>query len=163
MVQLQSEVALRLPILPVLLSFSTFTLNGALTPTPTASQTEEDTKRLVLEVTPSRLEVEVGQKLQLTAKVTTGSGESADAKVVFFSSERRRVEVSATGEVSAYKPGQFTIYALVPKDVGDRPGRKRGRGWRSRSPFPPLRWKGFVSEGSPSYSIPPLISTPAPR
>ena len=118
---------MRLSILPVILSCSTFTLNGALTPTPSASQTEEDTKRLVLEVTPSRLEVEVGQKLQLTAKVTTGSGGSSDARVVFFSSERRSVEVSATGEVSAYKPGQFTIYALVPKDVGDRPERAEAR------------------------------------
>ena len=109
------------------LCLSTFILNGTPTQAPIAPQAEENGRNLVLEVTPSSLEVEVGQKRQLTASVTGVSGEPSDAQVVFFSGARRSVGVSATGEVSAYKPGRFTIYALVPRDPADRPERAKAR------------------------------------
>lgn len=124
---MQREVALRLSILVVLLSFSTFTFSGVPAQTPTNSQGEENAERLILEVTPSSLEIEVGETVQLKATVTTASGESSDSRVVFFSSARLGAGVNGKGEVTAMRPGRFTIYALVPRDPDDSPQRAEAR------------------------------------
>ena len=66
---------MRFSTLFVLLSLLTLPLNATWGQTTTASQTEESAQRLILEVTPSILEIEVGQKLQLTATARTDSEE----------------------------------------------------------------------------------------
>ncbi len=91
------------------------------------AQVPEDEK-LILEVTPSRLDLEVGQTRQLTARVTKASSrEPVETKVVFFSGSRRSIGVNSNGEVSAYKPGKFKIYALVPRDPEDVSRRAKAR------------------------------------
>ena len=76
-----------------------------------------------LEVAPSELRLEVGDSTTLTATVTDAAGEVIDATVVFYSRARRSVGVNPVGEVEAYRPGEFVIVALIPRDPEDRPRR----------------------------------------
>ena len=83
----------------------------------TAQEPAED---WTLEVEPARLTLEVGEKQTLTAIVRDSDGqELEDATVVYFSRARRRVGVTRDGQVEAYRPGDFTLVALVPRDVDD--------------------------------------------
>ncbi len=74
-------------------------------------------------VEPSALTLEVGQKATLTAVVKDADGQTLDLPVVFFSRARRSVGVNASGHVEAYRPGDYVVVALVPKDPGDAPRR----------------------------------------
>ena len=83
----------------------------------TAQEPAED---WTLDVEPARLTLEVGETLTLTATVRDAGGQEVeDAPVVFFSRSRRSVGVTRGGEVEAYRPGDFTLVALVPREAGD--------------------------------------------
>ena len=77
-----------------------------------------------LEVSPSELTLEVGDKASLTATVVGEDGEPIEGvDVVFFSRNRRRLGVTSGGEVEAHGPGEVTVVALVPKEAEDEPRR----------------------------------------
>lgn len=78
-----------------------------------------------LVVEPASLQLEVGAKAQLTARVLDAAGNPIDRPVMFFSLSRRTVGVTPAGLVEAYRPGEVTIVALVPEDPEeDRPSRR---------------------------------------
>ncbi|MYB31443.1 MAG: hypothetical protein F4Y20_02650, partial [Acidobacteria bacterium] len=70
-------------------------------------------------VTPSEFELEVGDSLTLEAEVRDGDGNPMDRQVVFYSRRRRSVGVNPAGIVEAYRPGEHTLIAMVPKDPED--------------------------------------------
>ncbi len=77
-----------------------------------------------LEVSPTELTLEVGEKANLTATVVDGDGEAIEGiDVVFFSRNRRRLGVNPAGEVEAHGPGDVQVIALVPKEAEDEPRR----------------------------------------
>ena len=88
-----------------------------------AQEAQEAPVPASLDVTPASLTLEVGSKVTLNATVTDADGEAIDTQVVYFSRARRSVGVNALGEVEAYRPGEFVIVALVPRDPEDRPRR----------------------------------------
>ena len=70
-------------------------------------------------VTPAELELEVGDSLTLEAEVRDSEGNPMDRTVVFYSRRRRAVGVNPAGIVEAYRPGEHTLIAMVPKDPED--------------------------------------------
>ena len=75
---------------------------------------------LTLEVEPGALTLAVGETEDLKATVRDASGEIVnDVLVIYFSRSRSSVSVSRSGVVEAYRPGQFTVVALVPRDAND--------------------------------------------
>ena len=70
-------------------------------------------------VTPAELTLEVGDSLTLEAEVRDGEGAPMDRTVVFYSRRRRSVGVNPAGIVEAYRPGEHTLIAMVPKDPED--------------------------------------------
>lgn len=102
----------------------------AAAPWPAAAQAEPEAGAVTLEVAPDRLTLAVGEKAALTAVVRDGDGAVVDdAQVVYFSRARRSVGVTSGGEVEAYRPGEFTVVALVPVGPGrgDRRSEARAR------------------------------------
>ena len=93
-----------------------------------APQPDEQTEGLTLEVSPARLTLGVGDTATLVATVRDADGVVVDdATVVFFSRARRSVSVTREGEVEAYRSGDFTLIALVPKDAADDSRRPDAR------------------------------------
>ena len=89
---------------------------------------EEQAAELTIDVSPTRLTLGVGDKASLVATVRDGDGAVVDdATVVYFSRARRSVGVTREGEVEAYRPGDFTLIALVPKDPADDSRRPDAR------------------------------------
>ncbi|MDP6580085.1 MAG: hypothetical protein QF681_05470 [Vicinamibacterales bacterium] len=85
-------------------------------------------EQLTVEVSPRRLTLGVGEKLTLVATVRDADGAVVDdATVVFFSRARRSVGVTRQGEVEAFRPGEFTLIALVPEDPDDQSRRPDAR------------------------------------
>ena len=72
-----------------------------------------------LVVTPSELTLEVGSTATLEAEVRDADGNAMDRTVVFFSRRRRSVGVNPAGIVEAFRPGDHTLIAMVPKDPED--------------------------------------------
>ena len=70
-------------------------------------------------ITPAELTLEVGESLTLQAEVRDGDGMPMDRNVVFFSRRRRSVGVNPAGIVEAYRPGEHTLIAMVPRDPED--------------------------------------------
>ena len=70
-------------------------------------------------ITPAEVELEVGEKLTLQAEVRDADGNPLDRTVVFYSRQRRFVGVNPAGIVEAYRPGEHTLVAMVPKDPED--------------------------------------------
>ncbi|MDE2712412.1 MAG: hypothetical protein OXI65_11675, partial [Acidobacteriota bacterium] len=70
-------------------------------------------------ITPSEVELEVGDSLTLQSEVRDAEGNPMDRTVVFFSRRRRSVGVNPAGIVEAYRPGEHTLIAMVPKDPED--------------------------------------------
>ncbi len=87
--------------------------------------TENEPAKIV--VTPGSLTLEVGETATLTAKVLDASDQKMDVDVVFFSRSRRNVGVTPAGLVSAYRPGEVTVIALVPTNPEDEPRRAEAR------------------------------------
>ena len=79
-------------------------------------------------VEPDSVTLEVGAKTTLTATVRDGDGNVVeDATVVYFSRARASVGVTQGGEVEAYRPGEFTVIALVPTDPAQTGRRANAR------------------------------------
>ncbi len=80
-----------------------------------------------IEVTPTSLTLDVGEKTTLTATALDDDGNPIEAPVVFISRSRRNVGVTNEGEVEAYQPGEYIIVAMVPRrqEEGDRNGGNR--------------------------------------
>ena len=99
-----------------------FGLTLALAPGLALGQEEEEDpgpQPAELIVTPSELELEVGDSLTREAEVRDGEGNPMDRTVVFYSRRRRSVGVNPAGIVEAYRPGEHTLIAMVPKDPED--------------------------------------------
>lgn len=93
-----------------------------------AQEPERSAEELTIEVSPSRLTLPVGEKVTLSATVRDAGGAVVeDATVVYFSRARRRVGVTRTGEVEAFRPGDVTLIAMVPEDPNDVSGRPAAR------------------------------------
>ena len=91
-------------------------------------QEPSEVGELTLEVSPSRLVLEVGETAILTATVRTGDGGLVgDSEVIYFSRARRSVSVTRDGRVEAYRPGDFTLVALVPVEADDDSRRPDAR------------------------------------
>ncbi len=84
-----------------------------------AEETEAVPEPAELLVTPSEVELEVGDSLTLAAEVRDADGATMDRTVVFYSRRRRAVGVNPAGIVEAYRPGEHTLIAMVPKDPED--------------------------------------------
>ncbi len=69
-----------------------------------------------LVVTPAELTLEVGDQLVLQAEVRDAEGNALDRTVIYFSRARRSVGVNPAGVVEAYRPGEHTLIAMVPRD-----------------------------------------------
>ena len=96
-------------------------------------------------IEPGSLTLEVGETAQLTATVMDAAGNAlTDARVVFFSGNRRALTVTPSGHVSANQPGDHEITALLPDEAFDG------------------NWD-YYSSGDPGLraSIPVSVSTPA--
>ena len=92
------------------------------------TQEPEEQAALTIEVSPTRLTLGVGEKASLVAIVRDADGAVVeDATVVYFSRARRRVGVTREGEVEAYRPGDVTLIALVPRDPADESRRPDAR------------------------------------
>ncbi len=74
-------------------------------------------------VTPDELTLEVGDSLTLEAEVRDEEGNPMDRTVVFYSRRRRAVGVNPAGIVEAYRPGEHTLIAMVPRDPEDNDRR----------------------------------------
>jgi len=71
-------------------------------------------------IEPGSLTLEVGETAQLTATVLDAAGNPiADARVVFFSGNRRALTVTPGGHVSANQPGDHEVTALLPDEAFD--------------------------------------------
>ncbi len=71
-------------------------------------------------IEPGSLTLEVGETAQLTATVLDAAGNPvADARVVFFSGNRRALTVTPDGHVSANQPGDHEVTALLPDEAFD--------------------------------------------
>jgi hypothetical protein len=94
---------------------------------PVAARAQESIldRAKTIEVEPSELTLAVGEKATLTATVKDEEGNEVPAPVIFITRARRDVGVTATGEVEAYSPGEFTVVAMVPSGEGGG-GRRRG-------------------------------------
>ena len=62
-----------------------------------------------LHVTPTSLELKVGETAQLEVLVLDASGRPQELPIVFFSRSRGAVRVDKTGKVKARRPGSFTM------------------------------------------------------
>ena len=94
----------------------------------TSGQEDESPVGLAIEVDQEALTLEIGETAQLSATVRDAGGAVVDdARVVYYSRARRSVSVTRTGRVEAYRPGEFTLIALVPSNPGDRSRRPDAR------------------------------------
>ena len=66
-----------------------------------------------LEVSPRRLTLEVGGTRNLGAIVRDSRGRPVELQVVFYSRARQSLTVSATGRLTALRPGRHTVVAMV--------------------------------------------------
>ena len=81
---------------------------------------QETRPRATIVVEPSALSLEIGETAQLSATVTDGAGNPVpDARVVFFSGNRRALTVTPGGHVSANQPGEHEVTALLPDQAFD--------------------------------------------
>ena len=113
---------------------------------PAAAQ--EPSEDWTLEIEPARLTLEVGETQTLTAIVRDPDGQAVkDATIVYFSRARRSVGVTRDGQVVAYRPGDFTLVALLPRDADDdsrRPDAVVRTEVQVTVPLPPIGQVTFV-------------------
>ena len=71
-------------------------------------------------IEPASLELDVGETAQLTANVLDATGEPVEgAQIVFFSGNRLALTVTPAGFVSANRPGEHEVTALLPDQAFD--------------------------------------------
>ena len=123
---------------------------------PAAAQAQAETGALTLEVTPDRLTLAVGEKATLAATVRDVDGTVLDdATVIYLSRARRSVGVTRSGEVEAYRPGEFTLVALVPAgpDGGGRRPEARVRVEVPVTVPPPTAARVAFADAPPKYYV----------
>ncbi len=79
-------------------------------------------QRLTVRITPSQLQLNVGAETQLKAEVFDANGNPVEANVLFFSRNRRALQVRPDGTMLAISPGEHEVVARVatPADAGAR-------------------------------------------
>ena len=81
---------------------------------------QEAPPQAAIVIEPASLTLDVGDTAQVTATVTDASGnEVSGARVVFFSGNRLALTVTPGGHVSANRPGEHTVTALLPDQEFD--------------------------------------------
>ena len=109
----------------------------------------QGTDELTIEVEPTRVTLEVGEKATLVATVRDADGDVVDdATVIFYSRARQSVSVTREGEVEARRAGEFTLIALVPKDAEDtsrRPDAAARVEIAVTVPLPPIKNVAFAN------------------
>ena len=128
---------------------------GLLVAAPRAQEPPK-TAEMILEVSPQRLTLAVGESAILEATVREGDGTLVEgATVVYFSRARRSVGVTRDGNVEAYRPGNFTLVALVPANADDdsrRPDARVRVEVPVTVPLPPVKLVAFAS-APPKYYV----------
>ena len=135
---------------------------------------QEPSEHWTLEVEPGQLTLEVGETQTLTAIVRDLDGRAVeDATVVYFSRARRSVGVTRDGRVEAYRPGDFTLVALLPRDAEDdsrRPDAAVRTEVQVTVPLPPVGQVTFVDlppkfyvGTRPQFRVEIVDTTGAPR
>ena len=82
------------------------------------AQQEAEGRKLIVE--PASLELEIGGKAQLTARVVDDSGKPLEIQVNFFSRSRSGVSVDSEGNVEALSGGDHTVVASSRRRGGPR-------------------------------------------
>ncbi len=77
----------------------------------------QDTKGLSVKVEPAELTLKIGEKAQLNAKIVDADGVEQEHGVFFFSMNRRAVSVTPQGEVTSLKPGTYTLFVGMSRDL----------------------------------------------
>ena len=79
-------------------------------------------QELTVRITPSQLQLKVGAETQLKAEVFDANGNPVEANVLFFSRNRRALQVRPDGTMLAISPGEYEVVARVatPADAGAR-------------------------------------------
>ena len=121
---------------------------------------------LTISVDPGQLTLDVGDTATLTTTVRDAEGAIIkDATVVYYSRARRSVGVTRTGEVEAYRPGEFTLVALVPQNPEDTNRRPESRASVEVSvtvPLPPIERLTFTAVPAKFYvGTRPIVSVEA--
>ncbi len=109
-------------------------------------------------VTPQKLDLKVGETIQLQAKVLDADGNELDTQVSFFSLSRRQLTVTRDGQVTATEPGEFSVM-VMPAAAG---GRRGARGLRNAGEDNPLRVNVPVNVAFPPITNVSLATT-APK
>ncbi|MGK7369225.1 MAG: LVIVD repeat-containing protein [Candidatus Halalkalibacterium sp. M3_1C_030] len=110
------------------------------------AQDTESQKQIAVE--PSPIELNLGEELQLKAKVLNTEGEEIQDEVIFYSRSRRSVSVTTEGLAKALKPGKFE---LVVRTVGPR-SERISKTVMVNVPFPPIQEIAFVDKPVKIYS-----------
>ena len=122
---------------------------------PVALGQDADSPGYTLEIEPSTLTLEIGESSVLSALVRDASGEAVqDVRIVYYSRSRRDVSVSSSGRVEAYRPGDYTLVALIPTDPSDtrrRPGARVRVEIPVTVPLPPVASVEFATVPSKFY------------
>jgi hypothetical protein len=98
---------------------------------PAATEASIVDRAASVRVDPSSLTMEVGDKTKLEATVLDADGNEIPAPVIFISRSRRNLGVQATGELEAYRPGEYTIVAIVPQGEDFNPRNANQDGIRA--------------------------------
>ena len=77
----------------------------------------QDTEGLSVKVEPPALTLKIGEKAQLSAKIVDADGVEQEQRVFFFSMSRRAVSVTPQGEVTSHKPGTYTLFVGMNRDL----------------------------------------------
>ncbi|MDE2763424.1 MAG: Ig-like domain-containing protein [Gemmatimonadota bacterium] len=116
--------------------------------TETAAQEADEAQVVRVEVNPSQLTLQVGEKGRITATAYDADGSVVDVPFLFFSRDGRgRLAVDRnTGEMEAFKGGEYTVRAraLVPSRVGGTA--------TVTVPYPPLDRVEISAAGGRFYS-----------
>ena len=83
--------------------------------TPLAVQAQDDA--LTVKVDQPELTLKVGETAQLVARVVNADGVDQDKRLLYFSTNRRAVSVTSTGEVTAHKPGTYTLFVRMNRQI----------------------------------------------
>ncbi|MEL7001948.1 MAG: Ig-like domain-containing protein [Bacteroidota bacterium] len=76
--------------------------------------------KLSIKVEPSSLNMNVGDNVQLKAKVQDGNGKEVTGKeLAYYSTNARSVEVDSDGMVKAHQPGEYRLIIISPGDGDD--------------------------------------------
>lgn len=112
----------------------------------TFAQDEASKKQIIIE--PSPIELNLGEELQLKAKVLNAEGKELQDEVIFYSRSRRSVSVTTEGLAKALKPGKFE---LVVRTVGPRSERV-SKTVNVTVPYPPIQNITFLDKPDNIYA-----------